>query len=60
MIAQLRISDNQCVQADHGAKGLRSIMNDTIRIARLKLLFIAAKVVKESNVDVDTGQVRFW
>jgi len=26
-------------------------MNNTIRIARLKLLFIAAKVVKESNVD---------
>ena len=24
-------------------------MNNTIRIARLKLLFIAAKVVKESN-----------
>jgi hypothetical protein len=26
-------------------------MNNNIRIARLKLLFIAAKVVKESNVD---------
>jgi hypothetical protein len=26
-------------------------VNNTIRIARLKLLFIAAKIVKESNVD---------
>ena len=51
MIAQLSIGDNQCDQADYGAKGLQGIMNSTIRIARLKLLFIAAKVVKESNVD---------
>ena len=29
----------------------QGIANNTIRIARLKLLFIAAKVVKESNVD---------
>ena len=51
MIAQLGIRDDQCDQADDGAKGLQGIMNNTIRIARLKLLFIAAKVVKESNVD---------
>jgi len=51
MIAQLGIGDDQCDQADDGAKGLQGIMNNTIRIARLKLLFIAAKVVKESNVD---------
>ncbi len=51
MIAQLSISDDQCDQADDGATGLQGIMNNTIRIARLKLLFIAAKVVKESNVD---------
>jgi len=51
MIAQLSIGENQCDQADHGAKGLQGIMNNTIRIAHLKLLFIAAKVVKESNVD---------
>ena len=51
MIAQLSTGDDQCDQADDGAKGLKGIMNNTIRIARLKLLFIAAKVVKESNVD---------
>jgi hypothetical protein len=51
MIAQLGIGDDQCDQADDGAKKLQGIMNNTIRIARLKLLFIAAKVVKESNVD---------
>ena len=51
MIAQLSIGDNQCAQADHAAKGLQGIMNNTIRITRLKLLFIAAKVVTESNVD---------
>ena len=31
--------------------GLKGIMNNTIRIARLKLLYIAAKVVNNSNVD---------
>jgi len=51
MIAQLGIGDDQCDQVDDSAKGLQGIMNNTIRIARLKLLFIAAKVVKESNVD---------
>jgi hypothetical protein len=51
MIAQFSIDDDQCAQADDGATGLQGIMNNTIRIARLKLLFIAAKVVKESNVD---------
>jgi hypothetical protein len=51
MIAQPGIGDDQCDQVDHGTKGLQGIMNNTIRIARLKLLFIAAKVVKESNVD---------
>ena len=48
MIAQLSIGDDQ---TDDGAAGLQGIMNNTIRIARLKLLFIAAKVVKDSNVD---------
>lgn len=32
--------------------GLKGIMNNTIRIARLKLLYIAAKVVNNSNVDM--------
>jgi hypothetical protein len=51
MIAQIGIGDEQGDQADDGATGLQGIMNNTIRIARLKLLFIAAKVVKDSNVD---------
>lgn len=33
------------------AKGFKDVMTNTIRIARLKLLFIAAKVVKDSNRD---------
>jgi hypothetical protein len=51
MIAQISIGDDQCDQVDDGAKGLHGIMNNTIRIARLKLLFIAAKVVTDSNID---------
>jgi hypothetical protein len=51
MIAQLSIGNDKKAQAAHRAQGLQGIMNNTIRIARLKLLFIAAKVVKESNVD---------
>jgi hypothetical protein len=49
MIAQLCVSDDKCVKAAYRAQSLQGIMNNTIRIARLKLLFIAAKVVKESN-----------
>ena len=33
------------------AKGFKGVMTNTIRITRLKLLFIAAKVVKDSNRD---------
>jgi len=51
MIAQLSTGDDQCAQTQPSATGLQGIMNNTIRIARLRLLFIAAKVVKESNVD---------
>ena len=51
MIAQLSTGVEQCDPAQQTATGLQGIMNNTIRIARLKLLFIAAKVVKESNVD---------
>ena len=36
---------------DSPCRGLKGIMDNTIRIARLKLLYIAAKVVKDSNVD---------
>jgi hypothetical protein len=51
MIAQFNIGDDRCAPGAHIAAGIQGIMNNTIRIARLKLLFIAAKVVKESNVD---------
>jgi hypothetical protein len=33
------------------ASGLKSIVSNTVRIARLKLLFITAKVVKDANRD---------
>jgi len=51
MIAQISIADDQGDQAKQSAGALQSIVNNTIRIARLKLLFIAAKVVRDSNVD---------
>ena len=51
MIAQLCVAVDKCAKADHKTATLQGIMNNTIRIARLKLLFIAAKVVKESNRD---------
>ncbi len=53
----LKILANECVgedkpvTKDNPSQGLKGIMNNTIRIARLKLLFIAAKVVRHSNVD---------
>ena len=37
--------------SSQSAKGFESIVNNTLRIARLKLLLIAAKVVKDSNRD---------
>ena len=49
MIAQHSAGGDKCAKADHRTQTLQGIMNNTIRIARLKLLFIAAKVVKESN-----------
>jgi hypothetical protein len=51
MIAQIGTGGNHSAPGDHHDTGLAGIMNNTIRIARLKLLFIAAKVVRESNVD---------
>jgi hypothetical protein len=46
MIAQRSISD---AQPQTGGAGLKGIMTNTVRIARLKLLFIAAKVVSAAN-----------
>ena len=51
MIAQHSTADDHAVKADKSAQGLQGILNNTIRIARLKLLFIAAKVVSHSNRD---------
>jgi hypothetical protein len=47
MIAQHSVAD-RCPTSDNILKG---IMTNTVRIARLKLLFIAAKVVHHSNRD---------
>ncbi len=53
----LKIMANESMKADQidttssSPHGLKGIMNNTLRIARLKLLYIAAKVVIDSNVD---------
>lgn len=49
MLAQQGGGADKSAKADHRAQTLQGILNNTIRIARLKLLLIAAKVVKESN-----------
>lgn len=51
MIAQRSLSKDQSDAADERSGVLKGIVENTIRIARLKLLFIAAKVVKNENVD---------
>ena len=48
MIAQKSVSSDRLTT---GGSVLKGLMNNTIRIARLKLLFIAAKVVKDGNRD---------
>ena len=48
MIAQKSVSGNRA----NNAGILTGIMTNTVRIARLKLLFIAAKVVNHSNRDL--------
>jgi hypothetical protein len=49
VLAQQGGGANKSAKADHRAQSLQGIVNNTIRFARLKLLFIAAKVVKQSN-----------
>lgn len=51
MIANQSVSADQSQSTAAGGGGLKGIMNNTVRIARLKLLFIAAKVVKDGNRD---------
>ena len=51
IMANNSIKKDQSDTNDSSCRGLKGIMNNTIRIARLKLLYIAAKVVRDSNVD---------
>lgn len=51
MIAQQSHSEVGHQSDKSGSGVLNTIMKNTVRIARLKLLFIAAKIVKDSNRD---------
>jgi hypothetical protein len=51
MIANQSLSGHQPLKAAADATLLKGILSNTVRIARLKLLFIAAKVVKDGNRD---------
>ena len=51
MIANQSVSADRSQAAAADGSVLKGIMNNTVRIARLKLLFIAAKVVKDGNRD---------
>ena len=51
MIAKQSVSGDRCLTAAADGSVLKGIMSNTVRIARLKLLFIAAKVVKDGNRD---------
>lgn len=51
MIASQSISDDRSQATAAEGSALKGIMSNTVRIARLKLLFIAAKVVKDGNRD---------
>ena len=50
MIAQRSLSGAQSDVTGKSSGILKGIVDNTVRIARLKLLFIAAKVVKDGNV----------
>jgi hypothetical protein len=51
IIAQQSISKEEAESTETVEPGLKGIMENTIRIARLRLLFLAAKVVKDGNTD---------
>jgi hypothetical protein len=51
MIANQSVSGDRSQAAAADGSVLKGIMSNTVRIARLKLLFIAAKVVKDGNRD---------
>jgi len=45
------MKEDQTDATNSSSDGLKGIMDNTVRIARLKLLYLAAKVVTNSNVD---------
>jgi len=49
MIAQFSTKESKSNIHDSGIEGLKGVMDNTIRIARLKLLFIAAKLAGHSG-----------
>lgn len=49
IMAQISAKDKKWSKGQNVAQGLEVEMNNTIRIARLRLLFIAAKLVSHSN-----------
>lgn len=51
IIAQQSITEDQSSLGAAKKESLKGVATNTIRIARLKLLFIASKVVKDSNRD---------
>ena len=51
LIAHRSLSEVQSDDAAELSGVLKGIVENTVRIARLKLLFIAAKVVKNENVN---------
>ncbi len=50
-MANESMKEDQIDTTSSSPHGLKGIMNNTLRIARLKLLYLAAKVVIDSNVD---------
>ena len=50
-MANESMKEDQTGATNSSPDGLKGIMDNTIRIARLKLLYLAAKVVTNSNVD---------
>ena len=51
IVAKQSIAREEAETLETGEAGLKGIMANTIRIARLKLLFIAAKIVKGGGED---------
>jgi hypothetical protein len=49
IMAQLSSKDKNSSTSNQATQGLEAVMNNTIRIGRLKLLFIAAKLVSHAN-----------